>query len=243
MGMLEKIVNEIHALLEEGDRLQIRKTKVALGERSLRYESWYTRASAVVGQVIPERLNDFRTAYKVEKRKEITSDTYTISDYLIGLVITRLGAPTFDTDRVYSAKLVRQLAILKAASDAASSTLRDIRAVLRAELFDNDVDAAKELAKAGYLRSAGVVCGVVLEAHLKSVAERRGIILRKRKLTIQELNETLKSNSVYDVPTWRLIGRLGDIRNLCGHSRERDPRPDEVQDLISGTEKILKEIA
>lgn len=244
MGNLDKIVKEIIALYKNGiDSLQVQKGKEKdLVKLSLNYESWYTKASAVISQVIPERLSDFKAAYKRERRKEIVPENYTISDYLIGLVIERAGSPTFNTDQVYQIKLLTQISILKSALEAAPSALRDIRGVLRAELFDNDISAAKELVKSGYLRSAGIICGVVLEAHLKSVAERRGITLKKTKTTINYLNNTLKNNNVYDVPTWRLVSRLGDIRNLCGHSKDRDPTLDEVQDLISGTEKILKEI-
>jgi hypothetical protein len=33
---------------------------------------------------------------------------------------------------------------------------------------------------------------------------------------------------------------LGDIRNLCGHDKHREPTADEVEELIEGTERILK---
>jgi hypothetical protein len=108
-------------------------------------------------------------------------------------------------------------------------------------LIDDDIEAAKELVKSGHLRSAGVVCGVVLEAHLKSVAARHNIKFRKKRPTVSDYNDTLKDR-VYDTPTWRFIQRLGDIRNLCAHAGDRDPTRDEVNDLIAGTEKIVKEI-
>ena len=113
---------------------------------------------------------------------------------------------------------------------------------MRAELIDSDIEAARELLKAGHLRPAGVVCGVVIEAHLSSICERRGISIRKKKPTISSLNDALKTAGAYDVPTWRLIQRLGDIRNLCGHARDREPKRNEVEDLIAGTEKITKEV-
>ena len=243
MDKLEKILERITTLTEDGIHLQIQKgTKKTTSELSLKYESWYTQTSAVISQIIPERLGDFRAAYKLEKRREINPETYTISDYLIGLSISEAGIQTFNTDDVYQLKLVTQISILASARTSAKSVLHDIRTVLRAELFDDDISAAKELLKTGYLRSAGVICGVVLEAHLKSIAKRRSITYRKNKTPISYLNNLLKDNNVYDVPTWRLIQRLGDIRNLCGHSKDKDPTLDEVQDLISGTDKIMKEI-
>ena len=45
---------------------------------------------------------------------------------------------------------------------------------------------------------------------------------------------------VLDIPSWRQIQRLGDIRNLCVHKKERDPTNDEVEELINGVEKYTK---
>ncbi|HEY6729754.1 MAG TPA: hypothetical protein VI039_01885 [Solirubrobacterales bacterium] len=45
-----------------------------------------------------------------------------------------------------------------------------------------------------------------------------------------------------DVPRWREIQRLGDIRNLCGHAAEREPTAEEVEELIAGTEKVVTSI-
>ncbi|HTR35451.1 MAG TPA: hypothetical protein VMH80_06100 [Bryobacteraceae bacterium] len=207
------------------------------------YESWYTAASGLIRQILPQRLIDFERAYKLEKRKEINVETYTISDYLTGISITDgLKNPVFDNYAIFQGKFFAQIAILNSASDSLKSVLHDVRTILRAELFDDDLEAAKELLKKGHLRSAGVVSGVVLEAHLKSVAARRGITFTKKNLTISDLNDALRNGSAYDVPTWRHIQRLGDIRNLCGHSRERDPNGTEVDELILGVDKVIKEV-
>jgi hypothetical protein len=224
MSAIEKIVAELDALLKRGMKLLNDHKK---GESSVNlaveYEPWYTLALSLIRQIVPERLADFQHAYKQEKRKEITFDTYTVADYLIGLVITRAGSPVFDTHVAYQMKFLGQIAILRAAGETAVSVLRDVRSVLRAELFDDDIDAARDLVKKGHLRSAGVISGVVLEGHLKSVAARRSIKFTKKNLTISDLNDGLRNGTVYDVPTWRFIQRLGDIRNLCGHAGDRDP--------------------
>jgi hypothetical protein len=44
------------------------------------------------------------------------------------------------------------------------------------------------------------------------------------------------------LPTWRLIQRLGDIRNLSAHSKEREPTKDEIEDMIRGCEKLIAEV-
>ena len=58
--------------------------------------------------------------------------------------------------------------------------------------------------------------------------------------TISDFNDALKDNGTLDTPTWRQIQRLGDIRNLCSHSKEREPTKDEVSELIAGVEKFTK---
>jgi hypothetical protein len=47
---------------------------------------------------------------------------------------------------------------------------------------------------------------------------------------------------VTTVPQWRFIQHLGDIRNLCDHAKEREPTKEEIEDLVAGTEKVLKTI-
>lgn len=229
--------------MDEAYKLQvIDEGKLELSKLTLNYESWYTRALSVISQIIPERTVDFISAYKLDKRKDITYETYCISDFLLGLVVTRYGEQSFDTRAAYQAKLVKQVSIISAALVAAPSLLRDIKTVLRSEVFDSDIKVARELAKNKQLRSAGVICGVVLEEHLRSIAQRRSIKFRKRKLTISDYNDALKNSSVYDIPMWRFIQRLGDIRNLCAHSKDRGPTLDEVNDIILGSEKVLKEV-
>jgi len=44
----------------------------------------------------------------------------------------------------------------------------------------------------------------------------------------------------FNVPTWRFIQRLGDLRNLCTHKKQRDPSNDEVEELIDGVDKATR---
>jgi len=111
---------------------------------------------------------------------------------------------------------------------------------VQADLFDSELAASQELLKKGFLRGAGAICGVVLEKHLAQVAENHNVTTRKKNPTISDLNDLLKQSDVLDTPEWRQIQRLGDIRNLCDHNKDREPTKDEVQELISGVEKFTK---
>jgi hypothetical protein len=209
-----------------------------------RYQSWYTRCLPVVRDLLPERYVEFQELYRNERRKEIQYDTYTISDYLMGLRVTRGLAQeeVFSSRGAFSTKLLQQISIVRSAISRLDSILRDIRGVLQAELFDGELSAARDLLRANHLRAAGTVAGVVLERHLAQVALTHAITLRKRTPTIGDLNEALKAANVYDLPPYREILRLGDIRNLCAHSKERDPTKEEVSEMVDGVDKIAKTV-
>lgn len=207
------------------------------------YQRWYTEATAVVRQLIPDRLTEFEHLYKGDgKRKDINQSTYSIQDWLNGL---RAGADFyekkhFDDFAAVTMRFSTQLEILKAAGKRFESRLFDIRQLIQADLFDSELEAARELMKKGFLRAAGAMAGVVLERHLAQVASNHGTTVKKKDPSIGDLNDLLKSNDVFDVPTWRQVQRLGDLRNLCDHNKTREPTKDEVEELIAGVEKATK---
>lgn len=134
----------------------------------------------------------------------------------------------------------QQSGILDGITQRFKSSLFDIKQVLQADLFDSEVESAKELSKKGFYRAAGVICGVVIEKHLNQVCYNHNISVVKKHPTISDFNDLLKSNEVIEVGIWRQIQRLGDIRNLCGHNKDRDPQKKEVEELISGADKLIK---
>lgn len=240
MTRTEAITDEIKALIEDG--VQLTKLDENLALMAYKYEPWYTRALLVVRQVIPEREDDFRQAYKLDRRKELTPETYTISDFLLGLEETDGEEAMIDSRGIYVSKMILQVAILKAALAAASSVLSDMRAELRAELMDEEMAAARALLEADHVRSAGVICGVILDAHLSAVAARHDVKLRKRQPDISDWNDALKESEIIDIPMWRLIQYLAGLWDICAHAQDREPTPDEIMDLIDGIEKVTREV-
>lgn len=253
----EQIKKELSALINEGIKILVVESeekggRVKRGEEDdaqkplptiMSYQSWYTRALPVVRQLIPERYQEFQGQYKLDKRKdtEISFLTYTISDYLIGLRITRgwEKEEVVNPLSAFTSKFQHQITILRSAQDRIDSVLADIQGVLQSELFDSELDAANELLKKGHLKAAGALAGVTLESHLAKISANHNLKLSKNP-TISDFNDELKNEGIYDVPNWRFIQRLGDIRNLCVHAKDRDPTKDEVDELIKGVEKVIK---
>ena len=251
MNNIQKYKTELQALVKVGKEMlpdfTSKKEKNVPPELELnvygKYQGWYTQSYAVIKQILPDRLTEFEQLYKGDgRRKEVNFSTYNIQDWLNGVQAPRRvpGERAFHDESAMFMRLLNQVNILKSAEARFDSSLFDIKQLVQADLFDSELDAAKELSGRGFLRAAGAVAGVVLEKHLGQVGENHGIMTRKKNPTIGDFNDLLKDGGVLDVPSWRQIQRLGDIRNLCDHSREREPTKDEVDELISGVEKLTK---
>jgi hypothetical protein len=253
---IARFKDELQALVNEGNTLRLALiADLQMGDKKVEkqlkglklprfkyaYERWYSLSLEIVKQLIPDRLNDFVKQYKDEKRKQTDFLTYGISDYMIGLQTTRGGAVLVDGKAAFP-KFEQQLNILISAQARIDSVLFDMLEVLQANLFDDELDAAKELSGKGFVRGAGAIAGVVLEKHLGKVCEKHNVSVKKANPTINDLNQPLKDNNAIDTPTWRFIQHLADLRNLCDHNKNREPTQEEVSDLISGVSKITKTV-
>lgn len=208
------------------------------------YQAWYTEAGSVIRQLIPDRSSEFQELYKGDgKRKTTEPQTYHIQDWLNGV---RANTAKGTADKIFndlaivSLRFNTQTLILSAVQARFKSSLFDIKQLVQADLFDSELDAARELSKNGFHRAAGAVAGVVLEKHLGQVVANHAIATKKQHPTISDFNDLLKNGAILDVPAWRNIQRLGDLRNLCDHSKHRDPTKEEIAELIDGVDKITK---
>jgi len=135
----------------------------------------------------------------------------------------------------------QQVRIVEAVESRFESSLFDIHAIVQADLFDDELDSAAELSRKGFHRAAGVIAGVVLEGHLVEICAQHKLSVPKNG-SIGQLNDLLKGAEIIDVPTWRGIQRLADIRNLCDHKKADDPKKEIIQELIEGVRKVIKTI-
>lgn len=201
-------------------------------------------AIALLRQVLPDRVADFIRHYeKPRSRKDINFENYRIEDYLQGLTLTRgWEKEVVVTKNAAMPQFAQQLAMVKAAEARFESSLFEMRQLVQADLFDSELEASEGLLKFKFARAAGALAGVVLEGHLAQVCRDRNLRSAKKNPTISDFSELLKSEEVVDVPQWRFIQHLADIRNLCDHSRKPDPTVEQVTDLIDGVKKIIKTI-
>ncbi len=195
----------------------------------------------VIRQILPSRYDDFKLLYRDDKRKECDYLTYTMSDYMIGVKRTR-GNKVIVSPKAAFLKFTQQLNILEAAERRFESSLFEIKQLLQADIFDSEIDTARELLKNGYTRAAGAVAGVVLEKHIGQVSQNHNVVIKSKNPSISDYNDALKEAQIIDVPAWRFIQHLADLRNLCDHKKQREPKPEEIEDLINGVDKISKTV-
>lgn len=201
------------------------------------YQEWYSESKALVRQLLPDRLSDFTQYYEKPKgRRDLNQINYTIEDYLQGLN----WSGEFDGTAI--SHFLQQLKIVESIQERFRSSLFDVRQLAQADLFDTELDGAKELARNKFIRAAGVVAGVVLERHLKEVCNTRSVPIRKRRPQIADLNDALKNEGVIDTPQWRSIQFLGDLRNACAHDKTPEPTSEQVDDLLAGVTKVIKTV-
>lgn len=260
MSNLDRMRKDLDALIERGSLLYSRmlfdlipekfakaqkRTKADL-EKALpvfnrSYQPWYSESLAMLSVLLPDRVDDFKAYYQLPRPpKALDISTYTISDYLKGITVTKYGEVIAGPNTART-PMEQQLAIVRSAKARFESSLFDIKTMAQADLFDNELDAADELNRLGYARGAGAIAGVVLEGHLSTVCQTHSIAISKKKPTLFDFYEALKAANVIDQATWRFIQHLGDIRNSCDH-KGKDPTNDQVHDLIQGTRKISKTV-
>ena len=206
------------------------------------YTVWYSEALPVIRAFLPDRLAELESLYA--SSASVDPSMYSIQDYLTRArsLITPSNSTWFkQASEAASAKFLTQISMLDSVRSRLDSILADIKGVLQADLFDSELDAARDLLQNGHLRASGVVAGVVLEGHIRKVCLGHGLQIGKNP-TISTLNDLLKDNGIIDLPQWRRIQHLGDLRNLCGHKRDREPTDEDVGELLDGVDKVIKTI-
>ncbi len=226
-----------------GSKKELDKFLNSLSDFRSEYQGWYSEALVLLKQLLPDRLDDFIYYYKKPKtRKNISSENYVIEDALQGLNITRNGEEIVGPGDAIP-HFRQQLSIIKSVQRRFESSLFDIKQLVQADVFDNELDAAKELNKKGFTRAAGAVAGVVLEGHLKQVCENHKIKVKKNRSGINDFAELLKKSDVIEIPEWRKIQHLADLRNLCDHNKDTDPSKGDIDELIVGVDKFIKTLS
>lgn len=174
------------------------------------------------------------TTYKIDWQKVIQWSTSVQS------LFDRLfepGSPTIESfdaaakaDRVNSVNRFRNMyaVFCSAKEDYEGGYLFELRSLVNAAVFDDELEQASYFLKEGYMIPAAVIAGTVLESTLRELCEQTdGVDLTRA--TINPMNDALAKASVYNKTKQSQILSWGQIRNSAAHGNK-----DELNKLETG---------
>lgn len=197
-----------------------------------RYHAWYAACLALVETNMPERVEELERLHSGGWHGNLHD--WGVLDYLRDA--TRLWERTQDV----ASLLVHMQGVVGSIPSYLDARLHDLELKVAQAYVAGELAEAQALLKAGHLRAAGAVAGVVLERHLKLLCDRHQPPIKyTRKDGISKLNDRLRDASVYDMAQWRKVQWMGDIRNECDHPGTDEPRRQDVGDLIAEVKKFV----
>jgi hypothetical protein len=173
---------------------------------------------------------------------------------LLTAAIHRLGPP--DSTYIKNAKLFERYLVSNAGtallplrgilsalkSDFENDYLRSVEELIHADVFTDFLDMGAHLLDQGYKDAAAVICGSVLEEHLRKLSTKAGLpgllasgVPKKADL----LNSELASAVVYTKLDMKNITAWLDLRNKAAHGRYSEYSKDHVQLMIAGVRNFF----
>ncbi len=210
------------------------------------YHSWYAKAYKVVRIFAPERLEEFERFYTgdktIKKIEDLNAITAGITHYLQGWIVIK-DDDAVNFNNTFESGLREQFNIINAILKNLDNDLFNLESGIHYEIYQSEMDIARNLYKKKYFRAAGSIAGVVVEVHLKKVVDNRDVPLAdKADPGMSAYNDALKKHDIYKTPTFSLIQMCGHIRNKCVHPKQEDPTDGEISSIISAAERILVEV-
>ena len=216
MSIDAKILKRIEELIEMGKKLLA--TKRAPGpsviadsfvDSELAYQ-WATSVQNLLVRVFGESSEHYKNFMKITEKK------------------------------ISATPAKKAFGVLKAAKDDFENEhLYEIRSLVEADVFDDFLEQASALLKAGYFQPAAVIAGSVLEDGLRKLCAKNGISL-PAKPKLDSMNSELAKASVYKKLTQKKITALADIRNSAAHGKWSDFSKEDVIDMISWVNHFME---
>jgi len=201
--------------------------KVLPPEIKILYQQWYSAARTIVAENHAGRLVELEELYQKD-------GCHCISLFLKESYIDR------DDQFKLMDYINLQFGILAGVLEHLKFSMYDIELNVYSVLMRNEIEAAKYLLKNGFLRSAGVLAGVVLERHLKNLLRKHDPPIQySGRATLGRLNN-LCEGKVYDTAEASRVEVLNQLRIKCVHDKEREPDSEDVKELIEGVSKMIK---
>jgi len=112
----------------------------------------------------------------------------------------------------------------------------EIRSLV-AELFNGELEQAKELLASGQKAAAAVVAGVVLKTALRRLCGDRGIPIGK----LDKISADLANAGVYDKLMHKRVTTLAEIRNKAAHGDTAGFNDADVRSMVTDVERFVSD--
>jgi hypothetical protein len=130
----------------------------------------------------------------------------------------------------------RQAAIFHAAKeDFEGGHMNSLKNLVSADLFDSQLDQARELLKSGYAVAAAVIAGIVLETTIQRLCDDNGI----PRANLSKMNEGLAKAEVYSKLDQKKITAWAAVRNSAAHGGDDQFQATDVPLMIEGVEGFV----
>jgi len=208
----------------------------SMPELRCEYQRWYSQVHHLVAIYVSGRLQELEnlyytpsTAYSVEAE---TAAYIGIRSYLRGGDKFRLR---------FEADFEQQRGILISISDIVGLRALEVAALVTADLVKNEIDEARLLLNHGFIRAAGAIAGVALEAHLKLLHHQSGLSYEEQD-TIIPLSSRLRQKDIISLGDEKKCIAMSDTRNKCDHKKSEEPTVEEVNELIDDVDRFTKRV-
>jgi hypothetical protein len=133
---------------------------------------------------------------------------------------------------------------LAAKEDYEGGYLRSIRSFVHAELFDDELEQARELLASGYTVAAAIVARVVLETTLRTLCGNNGIPVKTpdgKSVKLDRMNADLAKAGAYNTMVQKLVTWLADIGNKAAHGDTAGFKDADAGDMIAQVERFVRD--
>ena len=130
-------------------------------------------------------------------------------------------------------KLLRPV-FLAAKEDYEGGYLRSIRSLVHAELFDDELEQARELLASGYTAAAAIVARVVLETTLRALCVNDGIAVKTpdgKSMKLDRMNAELAKAGAYNTMVQKQVLWLADIGNKAANGDTAGFKDADASDI------------
>ncbi len=130
------------------------------------------------------------------------------------------------------------LAIFKAAKEDYDCGLTDLRALISADVFSDELEQAEELLTSKYKIPAAVVAGTVLESTIRSMCGKHGI-QNDRRTKLDTMNSELAKVGEYNKAKADQVRAWAKIRNSAAHGHPDEFSDKDVELMIEGVRDFV----